>query len=238
MTRAEQDQWKRAAAEAAARIVEPSMIVGLGSGSTAALFVEALGRRVQHEGLRILGIPTSERAAEQARSLQIPLTTFAEHAQIDLTVDGADEVELGTLNLIKGHGGAALREKIVASSSKRMAVVADETKIVERLGALVSVPVEVVQFGWQTTARRLKQLGANPVLRMDSGDSRFLTDGGNYILDCHFGAMNTPADLALRLDQTVGVVEHGLFLGLATQAFIGGRDGVKILRCKARTGPP
>lgn len=236
MSPSDQDQWKRAAAEAAARIVERGMVVGLGSGSTAALFLEALGRRVAHENLRIVGIPTSERAARQAERLRIPLATLADHAQIDLTVDGADEVEPGTLNLIKGHGGAALREKIVASSSRRLAIVADETKIVEHVGALVSVPVEVVQFGWQTTSGRLKQIGTRPALRAGRDGAPFLTDGGNYILDCPFGAMKNPAEIALRLDQTVGVVEHGLFLGMAAQAFIGGRDGVKILKRMAEAG--
>src|SRR5216684_57837 len=129
-----QNQWKKAAAEAAAKLVETGMVVGLGTGSTAAFVVSELGRRVAQEGLRIVGIPTSERTAEHARSLKIPLATLAEHTEIDLTIDGADEVERGTLYLIKGHGGALLREKIVAAASKRMAVVADETKLVEHLG--------------------------------------------------------------------------------------------------------
>lgn len=234
----EQDHWKRAAAEAAARIVERNTVVGLGSGSTAALFVEALGRRVARENLSIICIPTSERAAEQARRLKIPLTSLAGHTQIDVTVDGADEVESGTLNLIKGHGGAALREKIVASASNRLVIVADETKLVEHVGALVSVPVEVVQFGWQATARHLEQMGTRPALRLRAGQAPFITDGGNYILDCAFGPMLNPSDIALKLDQTVGVVEHGLFLGIATQAFIGGRDGVKILKRNAKPGAP
>src|SRR5579864_4208804 len=158
----QQDQWKKDAGEAAAKLVEDGMVVGLGTGSTATFAVAALGRRVKQDGLRIVGIPTSERTAEQANAVGIPLTTFAEHTQIDLTIDGADEVLPGLLYLIKGHGGALLREKIVAAASKRMAVVADDTKLVKRLGELVSVPVEVVPFGWQVTAERLRDLGGNP----------------------------------------------------------------------------
>jgi ribose 5-phosphate isomerase A len=224
----EQHQWKKAAAEAAAQIVESGMVVGLGSGSTAALFVDALGRRVAQDGLRIVGIATSESTANHAASLMIPLTTFADQTQIDLTIDGADEVKLGTLDLIKGHGGALLREKIVASASKRMAIVADESKIVERLGSLVSVPVEVVQYGWQATQRKLEQLGAHPSLRSGTDGKPYVTDGGNFICHCAFGPIENPKEIAHYLDHVVGAVEHGLFLGFATQAFIGGRDGVKL----------
>jgi ribose 5-phosphate isomerase A len=224
----EQQLWKRAAAEAAAKIVESGMVVGLGTGSTAQLFVDAVGRRVAQEGLRIVGIATSESTATLATNLKIPLTTFAEHTQIDLTIDGADEVKLGALELIKGHGGALLREKIVASASKRMAIVADETKVVKRLGSLVSVPVEVVQYGWQTTLRKLEKLGAHPSLRIVADGKPFITDGGNFIFHCAFGPMKNPEEIAHQLDHIVGAVEHGLFLGFATQAFIGGPDGVKI----------
>ena len=224
----EQQQWKRAAAEAAAKIVESGMVVVLGTGSTAELFIDALGRRVAQEGLRIVGIATSEGTAALAASLKIPLTTFAEHTQIDLTVDGADEVKLGALELIKGHGGALLREKIVASASKRMAIVADETKVVKRLGSLVSVPVEVVQYGWQTTLRKFEKLGAHPTLRCGADGKPFVTDGGNFIFHCAFGAMKNPEEIAHELDHVVGAVEHGLFLGFATQVFIGGPDGVKL----------
>src|SRR5215472_16964957 len=144
MDQSEQNQYKKAAAEAATNLVEDGMVVGLGTGSTAAYFISAVGRRLAEHGLRIAGIPTSEQTATQARNAGIPLTSFAEHTQVDLTVDGADEIELGTLALIKGHGGALLREKIVASASKRMAVIVDETKIVKRLGGTLAVPVEVV----------------------------------------------------------------------------------------------
>jgi ribose 5-phosphate isomerase A len=235
MAATEQDQWKKAAAEAAARLVQSGMVVGLGSGSTAALFVSALAQRISQENLRIVAIPTSEKTEEQARTLKIPLTTFAEHARIDLTIDGADEVELGGLGLIKGHGGALLREKIVAAAGQRMAVIADETKLVKRLGSLVSVPVEVVPFGWQTTERRLRDIGGNPALRLDVGGKPYVTDGGNYIFHCAFKPMENPKEIAHHLDHVVGAVEHGLFLGFASEAIIGGRDGVKVLEKTSRS---
>jgi ribose 5-phosphate isomerase A len=230
MDPSEQHQWKKIAADAAAKLVEDGMVVGLGTGSTAALFVSALGRRISAEHLRISGIPTSDQTAAQARDLKIPLTNFAEHAQIDLTVDGADEIETGTLYLIKGHGGALLREKIVAAASKRMIVVADETKLSERLGSLVSVPVEVVQFGWEATQRRLGELGGNPALRLGKDGKPFVTDGGHYIIDCAFGPMENPKEIAHHLDHVVGSVEHGMFLKFASEVFVGGRGGVNILR--------
>jgi ribose 5-phosphate isomerase A len=230
MNPAEQQQWKKAAAEAAAKLVEGGMVVGLGTGSTAALFVSALGRRVADERLRISGIPTSERTAEQARGLQIPLTSFAEHTQIDLTVDGADEIETGTLYLIKGHGGALWREKIVAAASKRMIVIADETKLSARLGTLVAVPVEVAQFGWQATQKRLGELGGNPALRAGKDGKPYVTDSGNFIIDCAFGPMENPKEIAHHLDHVVGSVEHGMFLKFASEVIVGGRDGVTILR--------
>jgi ribose 5-phosphate isomerase A len=230
MNLSKQDQWKRAAAEAAAKLVESDMVVGLGTGSTAAFLVGALGRRVAEENLRLLAIPTSERTADQARSVNIPLTTFAEHTEIDLTIDGADEVLLGPLYLIKGHGGALLREKIVAAASKRMAVIADETKIVKRLGSLVSVPVETVPYGWQATQKKLIQLGGKPTLRLGADKKPYVTDGGHYILDCAFGPMEDPKEIAHHLDHVVGVVEHGLFLKYASEAFIGGLEGVKTFK--------
>jgi ribose 5-phosphate isomerase A len=225
---AEQNQWKLAAAEAAARIVESGMTVGLGSGTTAKLFVDALGARIATESLRIVGIPTSESTAVQARAWNIPLTSFAECQQIDLTIDGADEVKLGSLDLIKGHGGALLREKIVASASKSMAIIADETKLVDRLGSLVSVPVEVVQYGWQATQRKLERLGARATMRIGSDGQPYITDGGNFIFHCSFGPMDNPREIAHQLDHVVGAVEHGLFLGFATQVIVAGRDGVKV----------
>lgn len=230
MNISEQNQWKKAAAEEALKLVEDGMVLGLGTGSTAAFFVSALGRRIAEDGLRITAVPTSVQTETQAHSLKLPLTTLAQHAQIDLTIDGADEVELGTLYLIKGHGGALLREKIVAAASKRMVVIADETKMVERLGSLVSVPVEVVRFGWQATGRRLTELGGNPSLRLGSDKKPYVTDSGNYIMDCAFGPIEKPKEIAHHLDHVVGAVEHGLFLGYTQEVIVGGREGVQTFK--------
>jgi ribose 5-phosphate isomerase A len=218
---------KKAAAEWAAALIEDGMVVGLGTGSTASLILEPLAARIRL-GLRIVGIPTSERTAEQARALGIPLSTLADHARVDLTIDGADEVEIGTLNLIKGRGGALLREKIVASASAQLVIVADESKLVERLGRGL-VPVEVVPFEWQSTARRIESLGASPALRLRPDGGAFVTDGGHYILDCAFGPISSAGSLDRELNDMVGVVEHGLFLGLADQVGVGRAGGVEVL---------
>lgn len=224
-----ENQLKTAAAESAAALVEDGMIVGLGSGSTAGLAVNVLGRRVG-EGLRIVGIPTSERTAAQARALGIPLTTLAAESQIDLTIDGADEVEQGSLNLIKGLGGALLREKIVAHASKRLVIVVHDTKLVSRLGKTVPVPVEVVPFGWLVTARQLADFEAKPILRTDSSGEPFLSDGGHYILDCAFEQVASAEALAKKLDHVVGLVEHGLFIGMTAEVHVAGAAGVRVLR--------
>lgn len=224
----DRDEQKRSAAEAAAAMVEDGMVIGLGTGSTAYFAIEALIRRVRN-GLRIRAIPTSERSAEQARAGGIPLTTFAEHRRLDLTIDGADEIEAGSLNLIKGLGGALLREKIVAAASRRLVIVADSRKLVDRLGGTVPVPVEVVPFGWETTAERLRQLGTDPVPRRDQAGQLYCTDGGNRILDCRFGPIADPAALDLQIGRTVGVVETGLFVGMAQLALVADVDGVRRL---------
>jgi ribose 5-phosphate isomerase A len=220
---------KQAAAESAAAQVKDGMIVGLGTGSTSKLAVAALGRRVA-EGLRFVGIPTSEATAAQARSLGIQLTSLAEVSKIDVTIDGADEVEEGTLYLIKGLGGALLREKIVASASKRLVIIVDETKRVGHLGTHVPVPVEVVPFGWQATAHRLEELGAKPVMRRNPDGNPFLSDGGHNILDCTFGPIANPAELAKELDHVVGLVEHGLFIGLTSEVHVANHAGVLVLK--------
>jgi ribose 5-phosphate isomerase A len=222
------DELKKAAANWAAAQLKDGMVVGLGSRSTASFAVAEIGRLVR-AGLRIVGIPTSENTAEQARSLDIPLSTLGEHPEIDVTIDGADEVEVRTLNLIKGGGGNLLREKIVAASSKRLVIVVDQGKLVDRLGSRAKVPVEVAQFGWQSTVRRLAALGSEPIARVESQGKMFVTDGGNFIVDCAFGAIESAADLQARLDATVGVVEHGLFTGLASQVVVGEPSGVRFL---------
>lgn len=215
----DRDAAKQAAAEAAAALVQDGMKVGLGTGSTAYFAIEALIRRVR-EGLNIVAIATSERSAAQARRGGIPMTTFGEHPHLDLTIDGADEIQLDTLSLIKGLGGALLREKIVAAASDCLIIVADAPKLVDRLGGTAPVPVEIVPFGWETTAVRLEKLGVNPALRRTQAGEPFRTDGGNLIVDCHIGLMDDPAALDQSIGQTIGVVETGLFIGIAKQAFI------------------
>jgi ribose 5-phosphate isomerase A len=227
-TLSERDRLKQASAQRAIEYVEDGMVVGLGTGSTAYFVVEGLGARVA-QGLRIVGIPTSERTATQARGLKIPLATFAEYSRIDLTIDGADEVERGTLNLIKGLGGALLREKIVATAGDRLIIVVDEEKLVDKLGDHTPVPVEVTQFGWQATAAKLTKLGAEPVLRHAAEDHAFITDGGNYILDCRFGKIADAAKLEREIGMTVGVVESGLFIGRSTAVIVAAGGGVEVL---------
>ncbi len=220
------DELKRQVAEASLADVEDGMVLGLGTGSTATLMVDALGRRVR-EGLRIVGIPTSERTARQAEALGIKLVDFASHPAIDLTIDGADEVHTGTLDLIKGLGGALLREKIVAAASRRMTVIVDGSKLVPTLGT-VRLPVETVRFGWQVTAERLRNEGADPALR-GGVDNPFRTDGGNFILDCAFPAIADAATLECRLKAITGVVETGLFIGLASTVIAATAEGLKRL---------
>lgn len=222
------DQLKQAAANASAECLKDGQIVGLGSGTTAALAVAAIGRRVA-SGLRITGISTSEKTTAQARELAIPLATLAEHPAIDITIDGADDVELHTLNLIKGGGGNLLREKIVAAASSRLVIVVDKSKLVDRLGSHSPVPVEVVRFGWEATAKRLSTLNLNPKLRKDESGAPYVTDGGNYILDCAVGPIQFADHLGHELDSVIGVVEHGLFLGITSQVLIGTPDGVQTL---------
>jgi ribose 5-phosphate isomerase A len=224
----DRDKLKRAAAYRAIDFVEDGMVIGLGTGSTAFFVVEGLGKRVA-QGLHVTGVATSQRTAAQARALDIPLSTLSLHPTIDLTIDGADEVERDNLYLIKGLGGALLREKIVAAASHRLIIVVDEEKLVDRLGDHTPVPVEVVQFGWEATAKALHRLGADAVLRHVNEEHPFITDGGNYILDCRFTEIADPRALEQQIGMTVGVVESGLFIDRTTAAVIGTEAGVKIL---------
>lgn len=222
----DRDALKRAAAEAAAAEVQDGMTVGLGTGSTAAFAIEALIRRAR-DGLRITAIATSERSAAQARAGGIELVGFAGTSRLDLTIDGADQVALPGLDLIKGMGGALLREKIVADISDRLVIVVDEQKLAPALG--LPVPVEVVPFGWEATARRISGLGGRPRLR-EAGGEPFRTDSGNIILDCDFGPIPDPADLDCRLRRLVGVVETGLFIGRTDSVHVAGPAGLRLLR--------
>lgn len=234
----ERDVLKRAAAGAAVQLVEQDMIVGLGTGSTAAFAVEALAQRYR-QGLRFVSIPTSQRTAAQATAAGIPLTSFAEHLQIDLTIDGADEVERGTLNLIKGLGGALLHEKIVAAATRRLAIVVDGTKLVDRLGTHAPVPVEVIAFGLEATRAALEVLGASTRLRQSPTGQPFVTDSGNRIIDCTFGRLADPARLEERIRHVIGVVESGLFISRADPVFVADADGVHRLdSARAHRGSP
>jgi ribose 5-phosphate isomerase A len=226
----DRDQRKRQAAERALKLVAPGMKLGLGSGSTARHFVDLVGEQVK-AGLDIRCVATSEATASQAKALGIPLVSLNEIPELDLTVDGADEVD-PELRLIKGGGGALLREKIVASASKRMAVIADSTKLVPRLGAF-PLPIEVVPFGLAATRRHIErafaELGLAGPIRLRGDSSPFVTDGGHSILDCSLGAIAEPERLSQILSSIPGVVEHGLFIGLARVAIIAGDEGVEVL---------
>ena len=225
------DLQKRAAAEAAVALVEDDMTLGLGTGSTMKFALAALGRRVREEGLQIRGVATSLHTEEAARSVGIVLTDFASVSSLDLAIDGADEVESGTLRLIKGLGGALLREKVVAEAARRFVVVADASKLVRRLGEHAPVPVEVIRFGHEVTARRLSGLAGRPVLRLNQDQTPFITDNGNLIYDCHMGPVGEAKSLAIALRSIAGVVEHGLFLEGVEQAIIGEADGsARVLR--------
>lgn len=212
------DQEKQLAARAAVQLVESGSIVGLGSGSTATCAIRFLGERVR-QGLKIVGIPTSQKTKQLAEQLGIPLSTLEEQAQIDIDIDGADEID-PNLNLIKGGGGALLREKIIASASRRFIVIAESTKQVSHLGKF-PLPVEVIPFAEPVIRPRIEALGAQVKLRRYAYDNPFVTDEGHHILDCSFGQIASPAALSQQLHSIPGVVEHGLFIGMAEMAFIG-----------------
>jgi ribose 5-phosphate isomerase A len=207
------DQEKEAAARASLRFVRDGQVVGIGTGSTATHFIKLLGEQVKN-GLRVRGIPTSDRSRELAASLGIPLTTLDECQEIAVTVDGADEVD-PQMRLIKGGGGALLREKIVASATKQLVIVADASKRVERLGKF-PLPVEVIKFAQALVAKRIRALGAEVQLRMKADGTPYLTDENNHILDCRFGEIGNADELARELSDMPGVVEHGLFIGMAS----------------------
>jgi ribose 5-phosphate isomerase A len=213
---------KQLAAEKAVSFLEDGMTVGLGTGSTAYWAIEKIGEKVKKEKWKIRAIATSIRSEEQARSIGIPIVSFAEIGTIDVTIDGADEVD-EHLHLIKGGGGALLREKIVATNSKQMIVVADESKKVKTLGKF-PLPVEVALFGWQRTFEKLKLLGCDPKRRMNQAEA-YLTDNGNYIVDCAFGKIENPAALHEQINAITGVVDNGLFIHIASKLVLGFENG-------------
>lgn len=232
MTAVSAEGMKRAAAQAALASVTQGMRLGLGTGSTAKHFVDLLGARAK-EGLEVVCVPTSERTRAQAESLGLALSTLDETPQLDLTIDGADEFD-ASLRLIKGGGGALLREKIVAAASTRMFVITDATKEVRTLGAF-PLPVEIDRFGARSTMLHIERVARGlgligPLTLRDAAPGeRFITDGGHYIVDCAFGAIDDPDTLATRLSSIPGVVDHGLFIGLATAIFVAGAGGVRVI---------
>jgi ribose 5-phosphate isomerase A len=220
---------KEKAAWYAVQFVHTGMVVGLGAGSTAAFALRRLGELLREGQLKnVLGVPCSLQVEGEARDLGVPLTTLEEHPLLDLTIDGADEVD-PNLNLIKGGGGALLREKIVAQASRREIIVVDGSKLSPALGTHWPVPVEVMPFGWRSQIHFLESLGARVVLRRDIGGNPFQTDQGNWLMDCHFGPIPDPGRLATELSQRAGVIEHGLFLGLATDVVVATDKGIRHL---------
>jgi ribose 5-phosphate isomerase A len=230
----DQAQLKKKAGEYAVRFVKSGMIVGLGHGTTAIHALRRLASLIESGRLTdVLGVPCSLQVAKDARSLGIPLTTLNQHPVIDVTIDGADEVD-PWCDVIKGGGGALLREKIVAQATRREIIVVDPSKLSEALGAQWAVPVEVVPFGWQTQIGFLESMGANVEVRYTESGNLLKTDQGNLILDCDFGPINEPIAIADSFASRAGIVEHGLFLGLVDDVIVAEPDGIRHLRAGRR----
>ena len=231
---AEQDRRKQMAADLAIQKIEPGMTVGLGTGSTADLVTHRLAEQVA-DGFPVIGVPTSRRTAELATSLGVPLKDLQDVEHIDLTIDGADEIQPGTLFALKGAGGALLREKLVALDSSQVVLVVDDTKIVDLIGRGFAVPVEVVQFGWRVPSRGLEALGAEITMRTVHGsDEMFVTDNENYVLDANFGPIGDPDQLSRRIKEITGVIEHGLFVGVVNEVIVAGQSGAEKLLPEVR----
>ena len=224
---------KQAAAERGASLVQSGMVLGLGSGTTSALMVQAIGRKLREGTLRdIVGVPSSSAIAAVARESGVPLATLDERPALDLNLDGADEVD-PNLDLIKGLGGALLWEKIVATAAREVVILVDDSKLVSRLGTKAPLPVEVVPFGWKSHLAFIVSLGGAPALRLEPDGKPFVTDEGNYILHCRFeGGIANPADLEAKLLGRAGIVGTGLFLGVAHRVIVGKPDGVEVLTRK------
>ena len=220
------EEAKKRVALQAVKHVKDGFIVGLGSGSTAAYAIQELGRLMQQDGLHVMGVPSSSQAMMLAVNAGIPLTTLDEHPNLDLAIDGADEVDKA-LNMIKGGGGALTREKIVASAAKQVVIVADEKKLVPKLGSTFKVPVEVLGFALATVSAGIKELGGKPVLREGKGKvGAVVTDNGNYIVDVDFGPIDNPEELNIGLKLIPGVIETGLFMNIADIVYLGKQDGI------------
>jgi len=225
-------ELKKQAAEKAVEQIKSGMVVGLGSGSTAYFAIKTIGELLNSGSLKdIVGIPTSKATEELAISLGIPLTSFEDIQEIDLTIDGADEVD-DQLNVIKGGGGALLREKVVAQASKREIIVVDESKISKHLGEKWHVPIEVLKFSLQLEKRFLESLDASVVLRKADDGNPYVTDENNYILDANFGIISSPKELAHKLEERAGIVEHGIFIGLVNEVIVASPDGIKSITKK------
>ena len=223
------EEAKKRVALEAVKHVKDDFIVGLGSGSTAAYVIQEIGEKIRLEGLRILGVPTSHQAMMLAVHCGVPLTTLNEHPQLDLAIDGADQIDR-ELNLIKGGGGALTREKIVASAAKQFIIVADETKLVERLGTNHTIPIEVLPFALPTVMVKMRELGGEPVLREGGGKvGPLVTDNGNFVVDVDFGSVVDVRELDLKLKLIPGVIETGLFFEMADVVYLGKSDGVEKL---------
>jgi len=224
------EQAKKRAALEAVKHIKDGFILGLGSGSTAAYVIEEVGKRIKLGGLRVSGVPTSYQAFQLAVHHGIPTTTLDEHPQLDLTIDGADQVDT-KLNLIKGMGGALTREKIVASAAKQFIVVADETKLTEKLGTRHPVPIEVLPFASSTVASKLKKMNGEVVLRETKGKiGPVVTDNGNFILDVNFGPINSPKELNSQIKSISGVIETGLFVNMAHIVYVGRQTTIQKLQ--------
>lgn len=222
--------FKQQAAEAAVEFIQPGMIIGLGEGSTARIALHRIADLIQSGKLPdVLGVPASEHIGQQAEALGVPLTTLAQHPTVDVTIDGADEVD-PQLNLIKGGGGALLREKILAQASRREIIIVDASKLSPALGTTWALPVEVIPFMWEAHLPFLRDLGGDPILRRNADGSPYHTDQANLILDVNFGPIADAAALAEALSHRAGIVEHGLFIDLATDVIVAGADGVRHLR--------
>ncbi len=219
---------KEAAARRAVQEIESGMVVGLGTGSTATFAIRAIGERIQKEGLAVRGLPTSQRSEALARVVGIPLLDFSQVTELDLTIDGADEVD-NAFNLIKGGGGALVQEKIVAAASRKMVIICDSSKVKSTLGAF-PLPIAIVRFGWHSTLRKLEGFGHEVSLRRLPDGSPFVSDDGLYIADMHCGTIPNPPDYVARIKRIVGVAEVGLFVGLATAVVIGKDDGTTEVR--------
>jgi ribose 5-phosphate isomerase A len=227
-----QEEFKKKAAHRAVEFITSQMVIGLGTGSTAKFALERIGERLRDGTLEnISGIPSSGQTAKLARDMAIPLTRLDEHPVVDLNIDGADEVD-PELNLIKGGGGALLREKIIAQASRRNIIIVDDSKLSSQLGKLYSLPVEIIPMARKTEEIYLKSLGAKVTLRTDKEGRPYQTDQKNLILDAEFGPITNPSELAHGLNQRAGIVEHGLFIGLADEVIVAGKNGIEHLKRK------